>query len=54
MSISNLSILSLSILFFITLLQISKAQNTEVQVESLLNIVNPAEIAGTEVLLKDL
>ena len=60
MSIRQLTVFSLSILFFITLLQISKAHNTEVQtsntvqIEPLLNIVDPAEIVGTEVLLKDL
>ena len=60
MSISKLTLLSLSTLFLIILLQISNAGNkskvetNNTQPNSIVNIVDPAIIAGTEVLLKDL
>lgn len=43
-------------LTLLVVLQISKAQNetTTLQPNAILTIVDPAEIAGTEVLLKDL
>ncbi len=60
MSISKLTLFSLSTLFLIILLQISNAGNksevetNNTQPNSIVNIVDPAIIAGTEVLLKDL
>ncbi len=60
MSTSKLTLFSLSTLFLIILLQISNAKNkssvesNNTQPNSIVNIVDPAIIAGTEVLLKDL
>jgi hypothetical protein len=60
MSISKLTLFSLSTLFLIILLQISNAGNklenktNNTQTNSIVNIIDPAIIAGTEVRLKDL
>ncbi|MCK5918643.1 MAG: hypothetical protein KAG34_09465 [Cocleimonas sp.] len=60
MSTRKFTILSLSTLFLILFLQISNAGEkaeggaNNTQYDSIVNIVDPALIAGTEVLLKDL
>jgi hypothetical protein len=56
MSIKSFAIFSLTALTLIIVLQISKAQNktTTIQADTILTIVDPAKIAGTEVLIKDL
>jgi hypothetical protein len=60
MSINKLTTFSLTTLFLIILLQISNAgDKTELKIskaqnDSIVNIVDPALIAGTEVLLEEL
>lgn len=55
MSISKLVAFSLTGILLAVLLQLSNAQNkSTVDFDSIMHIVDPAEIIGTEVLLKDL
>jgi hypothetical protein len=60
MSVNKLTFFSLSALFLVILLQISNAgDKTEVEInnsqpDTIVNIVDPTLITGTEVLLKDL
>ena len=55
MPISKLIAFSLTAVLLGVLLQLSNAQNTPTSTfDTIVNIVDPAEIEGTEVLLKDL
>jgi hypothetical protein len=60
MSLNKLTVTLLSTLSLVTMLQVSYAQTTlpleqnNIEFTSIVNIVDPALVVGTEVLLKDL